>query len=303
MSVIFLNGEFVARDSARVSVFDHGYLYGDGIFEGIRAYNGRVFRLDEHLDRLYESARTIMLQIPLAKVQMREAVLETLRRNGLREGYIRLVISRGPGDLGLDPRKCPQATVVVIAENIQLYPQEAYTRGLRAITTTTRKIRPDMLSPQVKSLNYLGNILARIEVNQAGADEGIMLNADGYVTECTADNIFIVHRGELWTPPAFLGILKGITRDTVLELARAMEMRAQERVFTMHDVYTADECFLTGTAAEVAPVVEVDGRAIGDGKPGAVTKRLNEAFRARVQAEGAPIFQQEAPAGAKHEAA
>src|SRR3990170_1317971 len=203
MSVIFLNGEFVARDSARVSVFDHGYLYGDGIFEGIRAYNGRVFRLDEHLDRLYESARTIMLQIPLTKVQMREAVLETLRRNGLREGYIRLVISRGPGDLGLDPQKCPQPTVVVIAENIQLYSKEAYTRGLRAITTTTRKIRPDMLSPQVKSLNYLGNILARIEVNQ----------------------------------------------------------------------------------------------------PGAVTKRLNEAFRARVQAEGAPIFQQEAPAGAKHEAA
>ncbi len=303
MSVIFLNGEFVARDSARVSVFDHGYLYGDGIFEGIRAYNGRVFRLDEHLDRLYESARTIMLQIPLTKVQMREAVLETLRRNGLHEGYIRLVISRGPGDLGLDPRKCPQATVVVIAENIQLYPQEAYTRGLRAITTTTRKIRSDMLSPQVKSLNYLGNILARIEVNQAGADEGIMLNAEGYVTECTADNIFIVRGGELWTPPAFLGTLKGITRDTVLELARAREIRAQERVFTMHDVYTADECFLTGTAAEVAPVVEVDGRPIGDGKPGAVTKRLNEAFRARVQAEGAPISPQQALTETGHEAA
>jgi len=303
MSVIFLNGEFVARDSARVSVFDHGYLYGDGIFEGIRAYNGRVFRLDEHLDRLYESARTIMLQIPLTKVQMREAVLETLRRNGLRDGYIRLVISRGPGDLGLDPRKCPQATVVVIAENIQLYSQEAYTRGLRAITTTTRKIRPDMLSPQVKSLNYLGNILARIEVNQAGADEGIMLNADGYVTECTADNIFIVHRGELWTPPAFLGILKGVTRDTVLDLARTFEIHTEDRVFTLHDVYTADECFLTGTAAEVAPVVEVDGRPIGDGKPGAVTKRLSEAFRARVQAEGAPISPQQALTETGHEAA
>src|SRR3989304_1645105 len=273
MSVIFLNGEFVARDSARVSVFDHGYLYGDGIFEGIRAYNWRVFRLDEHLDRLYESARTIMLQIPLTKVQMREAVLETLRRNGLRDGYIRLVISRGPGDLGLDPRKCPQATVVVIAENIQLYSQQAYTRGIRAITTTAGKIRPDMLSPQVKSLNYLGNILARIEVNQAGADEGIMLNADGYVTECTADNIFIVHRGELWTPPAFLGILKGVTRDTVLDLARTFEIHTEDRVFTLHDVYTADECFLTG------------------------------AFRARVQAEGAPIYPQEAPAGTKHEAA
>src|SRR3972149_39514 len=171
MSVIFLNGEFVARDSARVSVFDHGYLYGDGIFEGIRAYNWRGVRLGEHLGRPYESARPILLQSPLAKVQMREAVRETLRRNGLRDGHIRLVISRGPGDLGLDPRKCPQATVVVIAENIQLYPPEAYTRGLRAITTTTRKIRPDMLSPQVKSLNYLGNILARIEVNQAGAGE------------------------------------------------------------------------------------------------------------------------------------
>jgi branched-chain amino acid aminotransferase len=303
MGVIFLNGEYAAREAATVSVFDHGYLYGDGIFEGIRAYNGRVFRLDEHLDRLYESARTIMLPIPLTKAQVREAVLETLRRNGLRDGYVRLVVSRGPGDLGLDPRKCPQATVVVIAENIQLYPQEAYTRGLRAVTATTRKIRPDMLSPQVKSLNYLGNILARLEVNQAGADEGIMLNAEGYVTECTADNVFIASREELWTPPAYLGILKGITRATVLELARALGIRAEERVFTLHDVYIADECFLTGTAAEVAPVVEVDGRAIGDGRPGALTRRLNEAFRALVQAEGARIYPQETAVPGQREAA
>jgi branched-chain amino acid aminotransferase len=296
MTVVFLNGEFVSRDAARVSVFDHGYLYGDGVFEGIRAYNGRVFRLDEHLDRLFESARTVMLRVPLIKEELREVVLETLRRNGLRDGYVRLVVSRGPGDLGLDPRKCPKPTVVVIAEGIQLYPQEAYTRGLRAITVTTRKISPDMLSPQVKSLNYLNNILARIEVNRAGVDEGIMLNAAGYVTECTADNVFIVRRGELWTPPVYLGILKGITRETVLELAHALEIPATERVFTMHDVYTAEECFLTGTAAEVAPVVEVDGRVIGDGTPGAVTRRVIGAFRERVAAEGAPIFPQEVAA-------
>jgi len=300
MSVIYLDGEFVDREAARVSVFDHGYLYGDGIFEGIRAYDGRVFRLDEHLDRLYESARSILLTIPLSKAELREAVLETLRRNSLREGYVRLVISRGPGDLGLDPRKCPRATVAVIAESIQLYPEEAYVRGLRAVTATVRKIRPDMLSPQVKSLNYLNNILARIEANQAGANEAIMLSADGYVTECTADNIFIVREDELQTPPAFLGILRGVTRDTVLDIARRLEIHATESVFTIHDVYTADECFLTGTAAEVAPLVEVDGRAIGDGRPGAVTKRLIAAFSALVQAEGAPVWGQEV---AEHRAA
>ncbi len=289
MSVIYLNGEFVPREEARVSVFDHGYLYGDGIFEGIRAYNGRVFRLDEHLDRLYESARSIMLSVPLAKTEMREAVLQTMRRNDLREGYIRLVVSRGRGDLGLDPRKCPTPTVVIIAETIRLYPEEAYTRGLRAITTTVRKIRSDMLSPQVKSLNYLNNILARLEVNQAGADEGIMLSADGLVTECTADNVFLVRRRELWTPPPVVGLLRGITRDTVLDLARRLEISVFERAFTIHDVYTAEECFLTGTAAEVAPVVQVDGRIIGAGRPGAITKRLIAAYRDLVQGEGAPI--------------
>ncbi len=289
MSVIYLNGEFVPREEARVSVFDHGYLYGDGIFEGIRAYNGRVFRLDEHLDRLYESARSIMLSVPLAKTEMREAVLQTMRRNDLREGYIRLVVSRGRGDLGLDPRKCPTPTVVIIAETIRLYPEEAYTRGLRAITTTVRKIRSDMLSPQVKSLNYLNNILARLEVNQGGADEGIMLSADGLVTECTADNVFLVRRRELWTPPPVVGLLRGITRDTVLDLARRLEISVFERAFTIHDVYTADECFLTGTAAEVAPVVQVDGRIIGEGRPGAITKRLIAAYRDLVQGEGAPI--------------
>jgi branched-chain amino acid aminotransferase len=296
MRLIYLDGEFVHREQARVSVFDHGYLYGDGVFEGIRAYNGRVFRLDEHLTRLYASARSIMLSIPRSQAEMREAVLETLRRNDLWDGYIRLVVSRGPGDLGLDPRKCQAATVVIIAETIRLYPEEAYTRGLRAITATTRKIRSDMMSPQVKSLNYLNNILARIEVNQAGADEGIMLNTDGYVTECTADNVFIVRRGILWTPPPYAGILEGITRDAVLDLARRLKVPAAERVFTMHDVYVAEECFLTGTAAEVAPVVEVDGRTIGDGTPGVVTKRLMTAFRDLVRTEGAPIYAQELPA-------
>lgn len=292
--VTYVNGRFVPKEEARVSVFDHGYLYGDGVFEGIRAYGGRVFRLEEHLDRLYDSARTILLEIPLPKEAMREAILDTLRRNGLRDAYIRPVISRGAGDLGLDPRKCGQPTVVIIVDTIQLYPKDAYARGLRTITATTRKIRPDMLNPRVKSLNYLGNIMARIEANQAGVDEAIMLSADGYVCECSADNLFIIRGGEVWTPPAYLGILRGVTRDAVLELAMDLDIPTAERVFTMHDVYTADECFLTGTGAEVGPVVEVDGRPIGDGRPGTVTGRLMEAFHDLVGRTGTPILTEEA---------
>lgn len=295
--VTYVNGAFVPKEEAKVSVYDHGYLYGDGIFEGIRAYGGRVFRLEQHLDRLYDSARFLMLDIPLSRDEMREAILETVRRSGLRDAYIRPVISRGVGDLGLDPRKCKTATVVIIVDTIQLYPKEAYERGLRAVTATTRKTRPDALSPQAKTLNYLNNIMARLEANQAGADEAIMLTGDGYVSECTADNLFLVRRGEIWTPPAFLGILKGITREAVMTLARALEIPVFEKVFTLHDVYTADECFLTGTGAEIGPVTEVDARPIGTGGPGPMSLRLAQAFRALVRSEGTAVYPREAVEG------
>lgn len=288
--VTYVNGEFVRKEDAKISVYDHGYLYGDGIFEGIRAYDGRIFRLDRHLDRLYDSARYLMLEIPLTRDELAAAILETVRRSGLRDAYIRPVVSRGVGDLGLDPRKCRRPTVVIIVDTIQLYPKEAYERGLRAITATTRKTRPDALSPQAKTLNYLNNIMARIEANLAGVEEAIMLASDGYVSECSADNIFIVRQGELWTPPAYLGILKGVTRDAVMGLARDLGLPVLERVFTLHDIYTADECFLTGTGAEVGPVVEVDGRRIAGGAPGPVSLRLTTAFRELVKREGTPIY-------------
>ncbi len=295
--VTYVNGAFVPKEEAKISVYDHGYLYGDGVFEGIRVYNGRIFRLEQHLDRLYDSARYLMLDIPLSRDRLREAIVETVRRSGLRDAYIRPVISRGVGDLGLDPRKCKTPTVVIIVDTIQLYPREAYERGLRAVTATTRKIRPDALSPQAKTLNYLNNIMARMEANEAGVDEAIMLTADGYVSECTADNFFIVRRGELWTPPPFLGILKGVTREAVLGLARALEIPALEKVFTLHDVYTADECFLTGTGAELGPVVEVDARPIADGRPGPITTRLGQAFRELVRSEGTPVYPPEVVEG------
>jgi len=291
--VTYVNGTFVPKDEAKISVYDHGYLYGDGIFEGIRVYGGRVFRLEQHLDRLYESARYLMLDIPLARDELRAAILETVRRSGLRDAYIRPVISRGVGDLGLDPRKCKTPTVVIIVDTIQLYPKDAYERGLRMITATTRKIRPDALSPQAKSLNYLSNIMARMEANQAGVDEAVMLNSEGYVCECSADNLFLVRESEVWTPPPYVGILKGITRGAVIELARELGVLLMERVFTLHDIYTADECFLTGTGAEVGPVVEVDGRKIAEGRPGAITLRLIAAFRDLVRCEGMPVYTEE----------
>lgn len=295
--VTYVNGTFVPKEDAKVSVYDHGYLYGDGVFEGLRVYNGHIFRLEAHLDRLFDSARYLMLEIPLSREALVEAILETVRRNGLRDAYIRPVISRGVGDLGLDPRKCKTPTVVIIVDTIQLYPKEAYERGLRAITATTRKVRPDALSPQAKTLNYLNNILARIEANLAGVDEAIMLTSDGYVSECSADNLFVVHGGEVWTPPAYLGILKGITRDTVMGLARQLGIAMQERVFTLHDIYTADECFLSGTGAEVGPVVEVDGRRIAAGVPGPISQRLIRAFRELVQREGTPVYAEEVVEG------
>lgn len=288
--VTYVNGTFLPKEEAKVSVYDHGYLYGDGIFEGIRAYEGRIFRLEQHLDRLFESARYLMLEIPLSRDELRAAILETVRRCGLRDAYIRPVISRGVGDLGLDPRKCRRATVVIIVDTIQLYPKEAYERGLRAITATTRKVRPDALSPQAKTLNYLNNIMARLEANQAGVEEAIMLTADGYVCECSADNLFIVRAGAVWTPPAYLGILKGITRGAIIELAATIGVPLAEQVFTLHDVYTADECFLSGTGAELGPVVEVDARPIGTGRPGPLSARFLRAFRELARTDGTLVY-------------
>lgn len=288
--LIYLNGKYVPKEEAKVSVFDHGYLYGDGVFEGIRAYGGRVFRLDEHLKRLYDSAKVIKLQIPLTFEELKEALLETLRKNKLQDAYIRLVVSRGEGDLGLDPRKCPRPTVVIIADKIKLYPAEMYENGLKVITVPTRRNAPESLNPMIKSLNYLNNILAKMEATLAGVEEAILLNADGYVAECTGDNLFVVKGDELYTPPTYLGTLVGVTRNAVMELARGLGMKVEEKIFTRYDLYVADEVFLTGTAAEVVPVVEIDGRIIKDGRPGKNTRKLINAFRELTQREGTPIY-------------
>ncbi|QZA32197.1 branched-chain-amino-acid transaminase [Hydrogenibacillus sp. N12] len=287
--LIFLNGAFVPKEAAVVSVYDHGLLYGDGVFEGIRAYDGNVFRLKPHIDRLYDSAKAILLEIPYPPAEMEEIVLETLRKNRLHSAYIRIVVSRGAGDLGLDPARCSRANVIVIAESLALYPKELYERGIRLVTVSTRRNRSDVLSPAIKSLNYLNNILAKLEAKNAGADEGLMLNADGYVTEATGENIFIVKDGTLITPPPYVGILKGITRQAVMEIAAEDGIPVREDVLTLHDVYTADEVFLTGTAAEIVPVVAVDGRTIGNGRPGAMTLRLLEAFRRLAVTDGTKI--------------
>lgn len=287
---IYLNGEYVAEEEAKVSVFDHGVLYGDGVFEGIRAYNGKVFRLEEHVDRLYNGAKAIMLFPPISKEEMQEVVLETLRQNNLRDAYIRLVVTRGKGDLGLDPDKCPHPTVFCIASGITMYPEELYINGLDVVTVPTRRNNPEMVNPQMKSLNYLNNILAKLEAKLSGVQEAIMMNNEGYVSEATGDNIFIVKNGVLITPPAFLGILQGITRDTVMELAQKEGITVEEKVFTRYDIYTSDECFLTGTAAEIIPVVKVDGRTIADGKPGAMTQKLIKKYKEFTQSTGTEIY-------------
>lgn len=288
---VYIDGKFYPKEEAKISVFDHGFLYGDGVFEGIRAYNGRVYRLTEHLDRLYDSAKSLWLEIPISWREMEQVVLETCRLNQLRDAYIRLVVSRGTGDLGLDPRKCPKPTVVCIADSIQLYPPQVYTEGMKVISVATRRNPPDTLSPQVKSLNYLTGIMAKISAINQGYPEVIMLNKEGYVCEGTGDNIFIVKNGKVITPAVHLGLLPGITRNSVMQMARDLGYPVEEGVFTLHDVYTADECFLTGTAAEVIPVVQADGRRIGTGKPGEITGRLIAQFRTQTQAEGTPIYQ------------
>lgn len=277
--LIYLDGTYVPKEKAVISVYDHGYLYGDGVFEGIRAYGGRIFKLTEHLERLYEGARHIMLDIPITLEEMAAATLETIRCNKLKDAYIRIVVSRGTGDLGLDPRKCPRATVVIIADKIFLFPQQYYEQGLAVITASTRQRNSDTMEPRIKSLNYLNNILVKLEATHAGVMEAIMLNSQGYVVEGSGSNIFIVNKkGELITPPTYLGILEGITRNTVLALAGAEAVPAREGIFTRHDLYTAKECFLTGTAAEIIPVISIDQRSVGAGVPGPLTQMLMERF-------------------------
>lgn len=280
---IFMNGRLVAKDKAVVSVYDHGLLYGDGIFEGIRVYAGRVFRLEEHVDRLYESANAIRLEIPLTPEEMTEAVEKTVAANKIEDGYVRLVVTRGAGSLGLDIRKTSDPQVIIIADTITLYPEELYKKGMAIVTASTIRNHPAALSPRIKSLNYLNNILAKIEGTDAGCAEALMLNHKGDVAECTGDNIFLVKHNVLLTPPLDSGILAGVTRQVVMELAREQGITVREQTLQRHDVYTADECFLTGTAAEVIPVVKVDGRAIGAGQPGPLTIRLRQRFQEYVR--------------------
>ena len=287
---IYIDGAFYPEADAKVSVFDHGLLYGDGIFEGIRFYNGRVFKLTEHLERLWDSARALMLTIPMTLPEMEAATLETIRKNNLRDGYIRLIVTRGKGNLGLSPDRCPKASVIIIAASIQLYPEEVYRRGMTVVTCATRRVAPGALSPAVKSLNYLNNIMAKIEANLAKADEGLMLNEEGYVAECTGDNVFIVKRGEIFTPPTYAGALRGITWQAVREMCAELGYQVHVQQLMRYDIYTADEFFLTGTAAEVIAAVKLDDRIIGDGKAGPVTNRIIARFRELTQSTGTPIY-------------
>jgi len=279
---IYIDGSFFSREDARVSVYDHGLLYGDGIFEGIRIYHGEIFRLEEHIYRLFQSAAAIKLEIPLSFEEIIAAVVETADLNEKEDGYIRLVITRGVGDLGLNPRLCLRPSIIIIVDDIQLYPEEFYRDGISIITSSIRRIPPDSLDPRIKSLNYLNNILAKTEALQAGVPEAIMLNRQGHVAECTADNIFIVRDGEVLTPDPIEGALDGITRQVVMECALVNELPFYETPLSQYDLYTADECFLTGTGAELIPVTEIDGRMIGDGKPGQIFAELRETFIAEI---------------------
>jgi branched-chain amino acid aminotransferase len=278
MPRVWINGKLFDKADAKVSVYDHGLLYGDGVFEGIRIYAGKVFRIREHVDRLYESAVALSLEIPMSREAMADAIVATVKANDKHEGYIRLVVTRGPGSLGIDPRRCEDPQVIIIVDDISLYPTEVYERGLEVITASITRNHPNALNPRIKSLNYLNNILAKMEATRAGCQEAIMLNQAGEVAECTGDNIFIVKRGVLKTPPATAGLLEGVTRGAVLELARAAKIPVEVTSLQRHDIYTADECFLTGTAAEVVAVVKADDRPIGNGKPGPVTRQLRERF-------------------------
>ena len=273
-AVIYINGEFFEKEDAKISVYDHGLLYGDGVFEGIRIYRGQIFRLKDHLERLYQSARAIRLSIPLNFDEMEKAVNETVNLSKKENGYIRLVITRGKGSLGIDPMKCKKATVIIIVDDIQLYPAEYYQKGIKIITASSRRISPDSLDPRIKSLNYLNNIMAKLEAENAGCQEAVMLNREGYVSECTGDNIFIVRDKELLTPSGSKGALDGITKKQVMDLAEKTGIKTKESELTQYDLYNSDECFLTGTGAEIIPVIEIDGREIGSGYPGEITQKL-----------------------------
>lgn len=286
---IFIDGEYYSERDAKVSVFDHGLLYGDGVFEGIRAYNGRVFKLKEHIERLYYSAKAILLEIPMTPEKMSAAVVETCRANKIRDGYIRLLVTRGVGTLGLNPKSCGRPGVIIIAGKIQLYPPELYQKGMAIVTVPTVRNLHSALNPAIKSLNYLNNILAKIEANNAGVEEAVMLNAEGFVSECTGDNLFIIKNGELFTPPLSAGALYGITRQTVMDLARQAGLKVSEPNLTRYDLFNADECFLTGTGAEIMPVIRIDGRDIGDAMPGRITRRLEEDYHALTKISGEPI--------------
>ena len=286
---IYIDGKLYDEKNAKISVFDHGLLYGDGIFEGIRAYHGRVFKLKEHVERLFYSAKAILLDIPLTPEQITKAVVDTCRANKVRDGYIRLVVTRGVGTLGLNPNRCKNPSVIIIAGKIQLYPQELYERGMEIVTVATTRNLPNAVNPAVKSLNYLNNVMAKIEANNAGVEEAIMLNAQGFVAECTGDNIFLVRGNQIFTPPLSAGALYGITRGTVMDLAREAGLAVSEPNLSRYDVYCADECFLTGTGAEIIPVTKVDGRVIGTGKPGPATKDLVKRYHKLTETSGEPI--------------
>tara|TARA_Y100000588_G_scaffold386027_1_gene480640 strand:- start:354 stop:1223 length:870 start_codon:yes stop_codon:yes gene_type:complete len=286
---IYIDGEYFDKDDAKISVFDHGLLYGDGIFEGIRFYNGRVFRLSEHIDRLFVSAKAILLDIGMTHDELIGAVLEAIRRNELKDGYVRLLVTRGIGTLGLSPFGCEKATVIIIADKISLYPEEKYNEGLKLITCSTRRTAPAALSPCVKSLNYLNNVMAKVEAIFGDAEEGLMLNEQGFIAECTGDNIFVIKDGKMKTPPASSGALPGITRDVIFEIAEEFGIELNEAQMTRYDIYAADECFLTGTAAEVIAAVQLDRRPIGEGHPGPLTARFISRFRERVLQEGTEI--------------
>ncbi len=287
--LVYIDGKFVPAKDAKISVFDHGFLYGDGVFEGIRAYNGRVFKLKEHVDRLYDSAKAIDLKIPVSKEEFMEIILETLRRNKLRDAYIRPIVTRGIGDLGLDPNKCGKPCIIVIAQPWGRLYGDLYERGLRAVTVTIRRNAIDSLPPNIKSLNYLNNVLAKIEANAKGGDEAIFLDHNGYVSEGSGDNVFIVKNGEVLTPPT-INNLKGITREVVIDIIRKLGIPFKEVNISLYDLYTADEIFVTGTAAEICPITWIDGRVVGDGKPGEITKKLMEEFRKLTEREGVPIY-------------
>ncbi len=287
---VYIDGKYYDEKNAKVSVFDHGLLYGDGIFEGIRAYHGRVFKLKEHIDRLFYSAKALLLDIPMTHAAIMKAVVDTCRRNKLRDGYIRLVVTRGVGTLGLNPNRCKRPSVIVIADKIQLYPPEMYEKGMAIVTVPTTRNHHNAVNPAIKSLNYLNNILAKIEANIAGVEEAIMLNTNGYVAECTGDNVFILKGGQMYTPPLSAGALYGITRGVVMDLAREASIPVSEPDLTRYDLFNADECFLTGTGAELIPVTKIDGRVIGNGKPGPITKSLVKKYHALTEVSGEPIF-------------